>query len=209
MSPPASLRWWVSRWRFSDAPIIDTFCQLSAGISLVATGKVKWFNATKGYGFIQPDGGGRDVFVHISAVERAGLNTLNEGAKVSFDIVSNRGKEAAENLHVSWSAMAFRRKANLGASEQRPLTWEVGQRFQLTAAARAKWPKMRHSGVVLTSPKGYGSLRVRFDGAKSLTTIHSGSIEPVDVTDWSPHARWASGRRRSRSSSATSLYFSR
>jgi cold shock protein len=64
----------------------------------VAMGTVKWFNPTKGYGFIQPDAGGRDVFVHISAVERAGLSTLQEGAKVSFEIVSNRGKESAENL---------------------------------------------------------------------------------------------------------------
>jgi CspA family cold shock protein len=64
----------------------------------VATGKVKWFNATKGYGFIAPDGGGKDVFVHISAVEKAGYSSLVEGAKVSFDVVANRGKESAENL---------------------------------------------------------------------------------------------------------------
>jgi cold shock protein len=67
----------------------------------VPSGTVKWFNATKGYGFIQPDGATtKDVFVHISAVERAGLSTLAEGAKVTFDIVDNRGKEAAENLRL-------------------------------------------------------------------------------------------------------------
>jgi CspA family cold shock protein len=64
------------------------------------TGSVKWFNPTKGYGFIQPQSGGKDVFVHISAVERAGLSTLNEGQIVQYEIVSNRGKESAENLKV-------------------------------------------------------------------------------------------------------------
>ena len=66
----------------------------------MATGTVKWFNGTKGYGFIQPDNGGRDVFVHISAVEKAGLSDLKEGAKVSYDVVPNRGKDSAENLRV-------------------------------------------------------------------------------------------------------------
>jgi cold shock protein len=62
------------------------------------SGTVKWFNATKGYGFIQPDGGTKDVFVHISAVERAGFTSLAEGAKVTYDVVPNKGKESAENL---------------------------------------------------------------------------------------------------------------
>jgi CspA family cold shock protein len=66
----------------------------------VATGTVKWFNPTKGYGFVQPQGGGKDVFVHISAVERAGLSTLNEGVVIEYEIVSNRGKESAEKLKV-------------------------------------------------------------------------------------------------------------
>ena len=66
----------------------------------MATGTVKWFNSTKGYGFIQPDGGGKDVFVRISAVERAGFSSLAEGAKVSYEIVSNRGKESAGNLRL-------------------------------------------------------------------------------------------------------------
>ena len=65
----------------------------------MAQGTVKWFNPTKGYGFIQPQGGGgRDVFVHVSAVERAGLSTLNEGQVVEYEEVSNRGKTSAENL---------------------------------------------------------------------------------------------------------------
>lgn len=66
----------------------------------MATGTVKWFNASKGYGFIQPDSGSKDVFVHISAVERAGLSTLNEGVKVSYEEKENRGKMSAENLRV-------------------------------------------------------------------------------------------------------------
>ena len=66
----------------------------------MAEGTVKWFNSQKGFGFIQPSSGDKDVFVHISAVERAGLSTLNEGQKVSYDVVSERGKSAAANLKV-------------------------------------------------------------------------------------------------------------
>ena len=64
-------------------------------------GTVRWFNTTKGYGFIQPQGGGKDIFVHISAVERAGLNSLNEGQVVQYEEVSNRGRVAGDNLRVS------------------------------------------------------------------------------------------------------------
>jgi cold shock protein len=66
----------------------------------VATGTVQRLNATKGFGFIQPDSGDKDVFVHISAVEKAGLSNLNEGAKVSYEQMENRGKTSAENLRV-------------------------------------------------------------------------------------------------------------
>jgi CspA family cold shock protein len=65
------------------------------------TGKVKWFDARKGFGFIQSDGGGSDVFVHISAVEGSGLSTLNEGERVSFDIARERGKTNAANLKLA------------------------------------------------------------------------------------------------------------
>ncbi len=79
---------------------------LALGISqrkrvIMPTGVVKWFNPTKGYGFIQPDDGGKDVFVHISTVESAGLQSLNEGQKVQYEVVPGRdGKLAAENLAV-------------------------------------------------------------------------------------------------------------
>jgi CspA family cold shock protein len=69
----------------------------------MSTGIVKWFNVQKGFGFIQPEDGGKDVFVHISAVERAGMSTLNEGQKLSYDIVADRrtGKSSADNLRTA------------------------------------------------------------------------------------------------------------
>lgn len=66
----------------------------------MATGTVKWFNTEKGYGFIAPKGGGKDVFVHVSAVERAGISALNEGDPIEYELVTNKGKQSAENLKV-------------------------------------------------------------------------------------------------------------
>jgi CspA family cold shock protein len=67
----------------------------------MATGTVKWFNATKGFGFIQPENGGKDVFVHVTAVQEAGLRGLNEGQRVSYEVKLERGKEAATNLKLA------------------------------------------------------------------------------------------------------------
>ncbi len=66
----------------------------------MATGVVKWFNPTKGYGFVQPDAGGADVFIHITAVQQAGLRALNEGQKISFELATTKGKTSAVNLQV-------------------------------------------------------------------------------------------------------------
>ncbi|MDR3524506.1 MAG: cold-shock protein [Acetobacteraceae bacterium] len=67
----------------------------------MAAGSVKWFNATKGFGFIEPQGGGKDVFVHITALQAAGISGLNDGQKVTYDVVTERGKEAAANLKLA------------------------------------------------------------------------------------------------------------
>lgn len=82
-------------------PIYRSAC--TREMRIMATGTVKWFNGQKGYGFIQPDEGGADVFVHISAVQRSGLNGLDEGQKVTYEIVKDKrtGKSAADNLTAS------------------------------------------------------------------------------------------------------------
>lgn len=67
----------------------------------MANGTVKWFNATKGYGFIQPDNGGADVFVHVSALQRAGIQHLNDGQKVTYELVTEKGKTSAGNLQIA------------------------------------------------------------------------------------------------------------
>ena len=67
----------------------------------MATGTVKWFNAQKGFGFIQPQDGGKDVFVHITAVQAAGLQSLNENQRVTYEVVTERGKQAAANLRLA------------------------------------------------------------------------------------------------------------
>jgi cold shock protein len=80
----------MSAWRVNKRKL--------ARSKLMATGTVKFFNTQKGFGFIQPSDGGKDVFVHISAVERAGMRTLMEGQKVNFEVITERGKQAAGNL---------------------------------------------------------------------------------------------------------------
>jgi cold shock protein len=75
--------------------------RLRNGESVMASGTVKWFNATKGFGFIMPSDGGRDVFVHITAVQAAGLRGLNEGQALSYEVTTERGKTAATNLKLS------------------------------------------------------------------------------------------------------------
>jgi cold shock protein len=88
--------------RRSDAVALRAFeTSLTTRRQTMQKGTVKWFNPTKGYGFIRPSSGDKDVFVHISAVERAGLTTLNEGQTVEYELVTNRGKTSAENLKVS------------------------------------------------------------------------------------------------------------
>jgi CspA family cold shock protein len=91
-----------SRIRFSNV-VGDQTAHLQEELYLMQTGTVKWFNSQKGFGFIQPDEGGNDVFVHISAVERAGMSNINEGQKVSFDVVADRrsGKSSADNLRAA------------------------------------------------------------------------------------------------------------
>jgi CspA family cold shock protein len=96
-APPVHARRVFLAEKRSDDLICAT---ISKGRPNVAIGTVKWFNPAKGFGFIQPDSGGKDVFVHISAVERAGLSTLNEGVKVSYEEMENRGRTSAENLRV-------------------------------------------------------------------------------------------------------------
>jgi CspA family cold shock protein len=87
----------------ADWPHPAAHFNLIYGTASMAMGTVKWFNATKGFGFIQPDDGGKDVFVHISAVERAGLRELNEGQKVAYEIVADKrtGRSSAGNLQVA------------------------------------------------------------------------------------------------------------
>jgi CspA family cold shock protein len=98
----------------------------------MATGTVKWFNGQKGYGFIRPDSGGKDVFVHISAVERAGLSNLNEGAKVSYEEMENRGKTSAENLKKAVAGRTLFVALQLPLSPMR--VFAIGIEHSLTAA---------------------------------------------------------------------------
>ena len=103
MFPPCDRALWPCQIACTGLTIVVTdYLRLKGKAKTMTTGTVKWFNGQKGFGFIAPDDGGNDVFVHISAVERAGLSGLAEGQKVSFEIKADpkRGKSSAENLRV-------------------------------------------------------------------------------------------------------------
>ena len=102
----------------------------------MASGTVKWFNPTKGYGFIQPSGGGKDVFVHISAVERAGLSTLNEGQAVEYEIVSNRGKEFSRKSEDSVSSAGHSRMETVQITLDLPVSAPLAATVRALEAAR-------------------------------------------------------------------------
>jgi cold shock protein len=95
-----ALRTYHFSFKFDLSARLCAGCNLSTGLTYMTIGTVKWFNSQKGFGFIQPDNGGTDVFVHISAVERAGWSSLQEGEKISFEIVKDQrsGKNSAGNL---------------------------------------------------------------------------------------------------------------
>src|SRR5215210_2502310 len=106
----------------------------------MATGTVKWFNETKGYGFIQPDQGGKDVFVHISAVERSGMRGLAEGQKVSYDVEADRrtGKEAAANLKAASRESPSREEGSIRKADRLFLADVEGLGITLAAALEGR-----------------------------------------------------------------------
>jgi cold shock protein len=118
----------------------------------MARGTVKWFNGQKGYGFIQPQDGSRDVFIHISAVERAGLSGLNEGQVVEYELVTNRGKTSAENLKVSRWALQVRRR---GDSLRRSAPPQSSETLSLSTDFLA----VRHRGFSRAHRKGRRMVR--------------------------------------------------
>ena len=115
MVQPVSRCWWESPLRYLRRPLLPrTYVEAASRCGMLPsvpldlrskvlnTGTVKWFNAAKGFGFIQPENGGADAFVHISAVERAGLDTLNEGDRVEYELVRGQnGKSSAENVKLT------------------------------------------------------------------------------------------------------------
>ena len=117
----------------------------------MATGIVKWFNSTKGYGFIQPQGGGKDVFVHISAVERAGLSTLNEGQQVQYEEVANKGKTSAESLQGEVNRMWDERVKQRLSPNVRPKRTRCEDRWHCRCGEPSPWETRpgRHPGWTL------------------------------------------------------------
>jgi cold shock protein len=140
----------------------------------MATGRVKFFNAAKGFGFISPDGGGADVFVHISAVERSGLGVLSEGDEVVFEIETDRrsGKMAAADLQVTGSASPDPKSFGSGRSRGHDERERSGQ-----ARGDQRAPASSGSGVVkwFNATKGFGFIQP--DGGGSDVFVHISVVE--------------------------------
>ena len=126
----------------------------------MSMGTVKWFNATKGYGFIQPDDGGNDVFVHISAVERAGLGTLREGQKISYEIVADRrsGKSSADNLRAAGSEQP--RCTSRCTAARRPVPPPIGT---FPAANSCTTPHVVRERLAVAAKQKFAHLRIVLD----------------------------------------------
>ena len=124
----------------------------------MATGTVKWFNPAKGYGFIKPEDGTKDVFVHISAVERAGLESLAEGQKVSFEVTTERGKMIGGPLH---KVMALiddwqREQQRLAAEERARLEAEARRNREIAEEAERKRLEAEAAEVIISGPDAFG-----------------------------------------------------
>jgi cold shock protein len=179
--PIVSDRIWYPTW----------LSQLTGRGNTVATGKVKWFNDQKGYGFIAPDGGGKDIFVHISAVERAGLRSLAESQAVSFEVTTDRksGKDSAEQLRALWSLVKSPKKTKATA---KALTRSARTKKKISVTSvKASKPAASQLGCLCPS----GAVRQRdLEGRHGTANAGCRSGLPQQGLRWVPSRRGSQPR---------------